>query len=293
MFHGSMVALVTPMHESEEIDRVTLRELIEWHIESKTHAIIVAGTTGESGTLTNQEKIDICTQAVEQTKGRIPVIAGISVNSTKQTIELTRAAMEVGVDACLLMTPAYIRPTQEGLYDHYKAIAEAVAIPQIIYNVPSRTACDLLPATIQRLSRISNIIGIKEASGHLGRVQEILNLCGDSLDVFSGEDKFAIDHMLAGGKGVISVAANIVPQLMGQMAEGILAGREADARCINDKLLPLYEALFLESSPIPCKWALHEMGKIPPGIRSPLISLSEPHQFQVRNALQLLGLISM
>ena len=222
MFHGSMVALVTPMDSQGMIDYSAVEQLVEWHIEQGTNAIVVAGTTGESATLDDKEKMALTTFVVDHVAERIPVIAGASSTATAHAIALTHEAMEHGADACLIMTPAYIKPTQEGLYQHYRAIAKTSALPLIMYNVPSRTACDLLPETIARLSEIANIIGIKEATGDLERLIQIKSLCGDSLDVYSGDDFTAKSLMLNGAKGVISVAANVVPKLMSQLCQSAL-----------------------------------------------------------------------
>ena len=286
MFHGSMVALVTPMREDGSIDDESLRRLIEWHIESGTTAIVAVGTTGESATLDEQEHCSVMRRMVEMVAGRIPVIAGTGANSTREAITLTRCAMEGGADACLLVTPYYNKPTQEGLYLHYRAVAEAVAIPQILYNVPGRTACDMLPETVRRLSDIPNIVGIKEATGNLQRVRELLDVCGDRLDLYSGDDATAMEFLLEGGKGVISVTANIVPAAMQAMCQAAMSGDRQKAEAINSRLIPLHRDLFVESNPIPVKWALHEMGLIPAGIRLPLTVLSSEYHETVRQAMQ-------
>jgi len=286
MFHGSMVALVTPMQADGAIDFEALRQLVEWHIESGTQAIVVLGTTGESATLEEAEKVLLLRHVVEQAAERIPVIAGTGAVATKHTIALTQAAMEQGVDACLLMTPAYVKPTQEGLYQHYAAVASAVAVPLILYNVPSRTACDLLPETIKRLAQISNIIGIKEATGSIERASEILAACEGRIDIYSGEDKTGLELMLGGAKGVISVTANVAPTLMQQMCQAVLTDNQEQARAIDARLQPLHQALFTEANPIPTKWALGEMGKIGSGIRLPLTPLSEQQHEQIRMILR-------
>ncbi|MEW6353860.1 MAG: 4-hydroxy-tetrahydrodipicolinate synthase [Pseudomonadota bacterium] len=286
MFHGSMVALVTPMLADGALDEQSLRGLIEFHIDNGTDAIVAVGTTGESATLDEQEHCGVIRQVVEQVRGRVPVIAGTGANSTREAIDLTRCAMQAGADACLLVTPYYNKPTQQGLYLHHKAVAEAVPIPQILYNVPGRTACDMLPETVQRLAAIPNIIGIKEATGNLERAREILARCGDIIDVYAGDDAIALDVILLGGKGVISVTANVAPRLMHDMCAHALRGERAAAQAINDRLMALHKDLFIESNPIPVKWALHEMGLIPPGIRLPLTPLSEACHERVRRALQ-------
>jgi len=285
MFSGSMVALVTPMRADGSIDSDSLHNLIEFHIESGTDAIVAVGTTGESATLTVAEHCDVVGQVVKQVNGRIPVIAGTGANSTTEAIELTQYARDLGVDAALLVTPYYNRPTQEGLYQHYKAIAEAVDIPQILYNVPSRTACDLLPETVARLADIPNIIGIKEATGDLSRVEQINTLCQTKMELYTGEDANTVDFILAGGQGVISVTANVAPAEMHDMCAAALDNDAIKARQINNDLALLHQGLFVEANPIPVKWALAEMGKIPAGIRLPMTELSKQYHQPVRDAL--------
>ena len=289
MFHGSMVALVTPMHPDGSVDFDSLSSLLDWHVESGTSAIISMGTTGESATLDEHEHCEVIRRTVEMVAGRIPVIAGTGANSTTEAITLTRCAMNAGADACLLVTPYYNKPTQEGLYLHHKAVAEAVAIPQILYNVPGRTACDMLPETVARLAEISNIIGIKEATGELQRLDEIRRLCGDNFDIYSGDDETGCEFMLRGGNGVISVTNNIVPEAMAKMCAAALSGDREQAESLNQPLLGLHTKLFVESNPIPVKWALMEMGKIPSGIRLPLTILSEPYHDVLRTAMQQAG----
>nr|VFK09332.1 MAG: 4-hydroxy-tetrahydrodipicolinate synthase [Candidatus Kentron sp. LPFa]VFK26411.1 MAG: 4-hydroxy-tetrahydrodipicolinate synthase [Candidatus Kentron sp. LPFa] len=291
MFQGSMVALVTPMHANGDLDDEGLARLIEFHIESETDAILAVGTTGESATLDEKEHCTLIRQVVDIVRGRIPVIAGTGANSTAEAMKFTRCAKEDGADACLLVTPYYNKPTQEGLYRHYKAIADAVAIPQILYNVPGRTACDLLPNTVLRLSRIPNIIGIKEAGG-FSRIQSLLAICPQDFEIYSGDDSMAMEVILAGGRGVISVTANVAPVFMRDMCAKALSGDRNGAKAINDKLAPLHEKLFIESNPIPVKWALHEMGMIQNGIRLPLTLLSDTHHQEVRQALRTAGVIS-
>lgn len=291
MFRGSMVALVTPMTESGKVDQLALRELVDWHIEQGTSAIVAVGTTGESATLDETEHCDVIRQVVEFSGGRVPVIAGTGANSTTEAISLTSCAKQVGADACLLVTPYYNKPTQEGLYLHHKAVAEAVAIPQILYNVPGRTACDMLPATVARLAQIENIIGIKEATGDVSRVAQLLDGCGDDFELYSGDDASAREFLLAGGHGVISVTANIAPRAMSEMCSAALAGDAEAALKIDQGLAALHRDLFLEANPIPVKWALAEMGRIPAGIRLPLTWLSEKFQGELRNSMQQAGLI--
>jgi 4-hydroxy-tetrahydrodipicolinate synthase len=292
MFHGSMVALVTPMQDDGSVDEAAFRKLIDFHVENGTHGLVIAGTTGESATLDMDEHCATIRLVVEHTAGRIPVIAGTGANSTREAIELTRCAEQAGANACLLVTPYYNKPTQEGLYLHHKAVAEAVAIPQILYNVPGRTACDMLPETVERLSSIANIVGIKEATGDVDRARDILNRCGDSLDVYSGDDATGMELMLAGGKGVISVTTNVAPAAMSQMCEAALAGDRAGASKINERLKGLHSQLFLEANPIPVKWALQEMGLISGHIRLPLTPLSEQFHQPLRDAMKQAGVLT-
>lgn len=285
MFRGSMVALVTPMTADGALDRAGLERLVEFHLEEGTEAIVAVGTTGESATLDEGEHCEVIRWVVEAVRGRVPVIAGTGSNSTREAIDLTRCAMQAGADACLLVTPYYNKPTQEGLYLHYKAVAEAVPIPQILYNVPSRTACDLQPVTAARLAKLSNIVGIKEATGDVERAQAILDLCGDQLDIYSGDDATALDLMWAGAKGVISVTANVAPGLMQQMCAAALAGDRQTALAADQRLAALHRDLFLEANPIPVKWALADMGLIGLGIRLPMTVLSERYHEPVRQAM--------
>ncbi|KTC99482.1 4-hydroxy-tetrahydrodipicolinate synthase [Legionella erythra] len=290
MFRGSIVALVTPLLD-DKVDVKRLRELVEFHISAGTHAIVAAGTTGEAGTLNRDEKILVIKTVIEQARERIPVIAGTAANATKECIHLTEMAMECGAHAALIMTPAYIKPTQEGLYQHYSQIASAVAIPIILYNVPGRTACDLLPETVARLAKISNIIGIKEATGNMSRLQQILRLCGDSIDVYSGDDETAAQWLLAGAKGVISVTANVAPRQMAKLCDAAFDDDQAGTLRINEQLAPLHKLLFIESNPIPAKWALNKMGLIGGELRLPMTVLSEAHQPELEQVLQKLQLI--
>ena len=292
MFEGSMVALVTPMREDGSIDIPALHRLIDFHIENGTNAIIAVGTTGESATVNVDEHCQIIKETVKHINGRLPVIAGTGANSTAEAIELTRYAHEARADACLLVTPYYNKPTQEGLYRHYKAIAEAVPIPQILYNVPGRTACDMLPETVIRLAAIGNIVGIKEATGKIERVKQITEACGDTMEVYSGDDATALDLILAGGRGDISVTANVAPKQMSELCAAALRGDEAGARAIDERLMDLHKKLFVESNPIPVKWALKEMGLIEGGIRLPLTPLASEYHEAVRQALRDAGVLS-
>ncbi|MGV8844155.1 MAG: 4-hydroxy-tetrahydrodipicolinate synthase [Pseudomonas sp.] len=291
MIAGSMVALVTPMDAQGRLDWDSLSKLVDFHLQEGTHAIVAVGTTGESATLDVHEHIEAIRRVVDQVAGRIPVIAGTGANSTREAVELTENAKGAGVDACLLVTPYYNKPTQEGLYLHFRHIAEAVAIPQILYNVPGRTACDMLPATIERLSLVPNIIGVKEATGDLQRAREVLDRVAKDFLVYSGDDATAVELMLMGGKGNISVTANVAPRAMSDLCNAAIAGDAVTARAINERLMPLHKALFYESNPIPVKWALHEMGMLPEGIRLPLTWLSQPGHEPLRQALRQLGIL--
>jgi 4-hydroxy-tetrahydrodipicolinate synthase len=290
MIKGSMVALVTPMKSTGVIDWDALSLLVEWHVECGTAAIVAVGTSGESATLEVPEHCAVIKAVVEKVAGRIPVIAGTGANSTAEAITLTKAAKDAGADAALLVTPYYNKPTQEGLYLHHKAIAEAVDIPQILYNVPGRTACDMKPETVVRLAEIGNIIGIKEATGDLSRMDVLVNQTPDDFALYSGDDATAMDFILAGGHGDISVTANVAPKEMADMCALALAGDRIGAAAVNKPLLLLHERLFLESNPIPVKWALAEMGLIDYGIRLPLTVLDVKFHSSVREAFQQAGI---
>ncbi|MCB1736207.1 MAG: 4-hydroxy-tetrahydrodipicolinate synthase [Gammaproteobacteria bacterium] len=291
MFHGSIVALVTPMHDDGRVDYDALARLVEFHVENETNAIVAVGTTGESATLDEHEHCEVIRRTVEMVGGRVPVIAGTGANATSEAITLTRCAMSAGADAVLLVTPYYNKPTQEGLYRHYRAIAEACAIPQILYNVPGRTAVDMKPATVARLAPIPNIVGIKEASGSVERIQELVACCNGRMDVFSGDDDLGCAAILAGARGVISVTANVAPLKMFHMTDAALAGDAQRAHAIDAELQPLHKTLFLESNPIPVKFAVARMGLIPEGIRLPLTPLSPIHHDAVRDAMIAAGVI--
>ncbi len=291
---GSIVAIVTPMRAGQEaetaLDPAAFARLLDFHIEHGTDGIVAVGTTGESATLTEREHCDAIRAVVTHVAGRVPVIAGTGANSTHEAIRLTRSAAEAGADACLLVTPYYNKPTQEGLFLHHKAVADAVAIPQILYNVPGRTACDMQPATIARLAEVDNIVGVKEATGEVARVAEIKRLCGDEFALFSGDDATACDFMLAGGHGVISVTSNVAPALMHELCEAALSGAADAARAIDEKLQPLHRDLFVQANPIPVKWAVAELGLIENGIRLPMTWLSPEHHATVRAAMHHAGL---
>jgi 4-hydroxy-tetrahydrodipicolinate synthase len=284
MFQGNIVAMVTPMNRDGLVDEEALARLVEFHVENGTDAIVAVGTTGESATLDPEEHCHVIGRVVELAAGRVPVIGGTGANSTREAIHLTDMAKDAGVDACLLVTPYYNKPTQHGLYQHFKAIAEAVDIPQILYNVPGRTACDMLPDVVEQLSRIDNIVGIKEASGEVERFAELVSRCGADFDVLSGEDHLALESMIAGGRGVISVTANVAPAAMHEMCSLALDGDIEGARRVDARLRDLHAAMFLESNPIPAKWALQDMGMIQEGIRLPLTPLSEIYHERVRAA---------
>lgn len=291
MYTGSMVALVTPMNAKGDLDWASLEKLVDFHLENGTDAIVAVGTTGESATLDVNEHIDVIKRVVQQVNKRIPVIAGTGANSTREAVELTHNAKSAGADACLLVTPYYNRPTQEGLYQHFKHIAEAVAIPQILYNVPGRTACDMLADTVARLSKVPNIIGIKEATGDMARAQQILDRTDGDFLLFSGDDITAVELILLGGKGNISVTANVAPRQVADLCAAALAGDAAKARAINEHLMPLHKNLFIEANPIPVKFAMNQLGLMPEGIRLPLTWLSDACQEPLRQAMRQSGVL--
>jgi len=291
MLTGSMVAMVTPMNEQGAVDWSALEGLVEHHISQGTDAIVSVGTTGESATLDHEEHGEVITRTVKVVAGRIPVIGGTGANSTTEAIALTQRAVDAGVDACLLVVPYYNKPPQEGLYQHFKAIAEAVAIPQILYNVPGRTAVDMHNDTTVRLTEIDNIVAIKDATNDLDRGRDLIARCPSDFAIYSGEDGSACELMLAGGKGTISVTANVAPQLMHRMCQAAVSGDVEQARALNDQLADLHIAMFLESNPIPAKWALKQQGLIGGGIRLPLVPLSEQHHDRVRSAMNLVDVL--
>jgi len=291
MFQGSLVALVTPMLEDGAVDVDALRRLVDWHVEQGTDGIVAVGTTGESATLDTEEHCRTIRQVVDFVAGRIPVIAGTGANSTTEAIELTACAKAAGADACLLVTPYYNKPTQEGLYLHHKAVAEAVDIPQLLYNVPGRTACDMLPETIGHLSKVDNIVGAKEATGELDRLPRIRELTGPDFGLYSGDDATGCEFMLRGGNGVISVTSNVAPKTMHLMCQAALAGDRAEAERLDASLAGLHQKLFVEANPIPVKWVLAEMGMMGRGIRLPLTWLTEGVRDQVRSAMKQAGII--
>lgn len=292
MITGSIVALVTPMHSDGRIDTAALDALVHWHIAEGTDAIVAMGTTGESATLNCDEHIDVIARVVNLVGGKIPVIAGTGANATSEAIELTQAAKKAGADACLLVTPYYNKPTQEGLYRHYSAVADAVEIPQILYNVPGRTGCDMLPATVARLAGHANIVGLKEAFGELDRIQAQLDGSGAEIAIYTGDDATACTSILLGCQGDISVTANVAPRLMHDMCAAALAGQREAAEAFDAQLAGLHNHLFAEPNPIPVKWALNAMGRIGQGIRLPLTELDERYHDDVRSALQQAGALS-
>jgi 4-hydroxy-tetrahydrodipicolinate synthase len=291
MIQGSIVALVTPMFENGAVDKDSLKKLVEFHIGEGTDALVAVGTTGESATLSEEEHCDVIASIVAFVNGRIPVIAGTGANSTTEAIHLTRRAKELGADACLLVTPYYNKPTQEGLFLHHKAVNDAVDIPQILYNVPGRTACDMLPETVGRLSSLKNIVGVKEATGDLSRVQKIRALCGEDFALYTGDDATSREFCLLGGNGSITVTGNVAPKLVHQMLAAAMAGDAESARAIDEKLTGLHKTLFIQSNPIPVKWAVAEMGLMPRGIRLPLTWLTPDCYDAVRDAMRQAGVI--
>ncbi|MDM8545880.1 4-hydroxy-tetrahydrodipicolinate synthase [Candidatus Venteria ishoeyi] len=286
MFQGSIVALVTPMQEDGSLDDAAFRRLIEHHIEQGSDGLVIVGTTGESATLSHQEHCQLLKTAVEQAKGRIPIIGGTGANATAEAIALSKCAKAAGVQASLSVTPYYNKPTQEGLYQHFKAISTAVDLPIILYNVPGRTGCDLLPETVARLAKLPGIIGLKDATGDLMRVRLQRRLCGEDFLLFSGNDDSALELMALGGNGVISVTANVAPKAMHDMCQQALAGNIAAADAIDVTLQGLHSSLFAEPNPIPVKWAVQQQGLLSGVIRLPLTPLSEVHHEAVKSAMQ-------
>jgi len=298
MIKGSIVAIVTPMFEDGSLDRDSLRQLLDWHVAEGTDAICIVGTTGESATVTPEEHCELIKLTVDHIAGRIPVIAGSGGNSTAEAIALTRHAKEVGADASLQVVPYYNRPSQEGMVRHFTAIAEAVDIPVILYNVPGRTVADMNNETVLRLAAVDNIVGLKDATGNLARGIELLRDLdhsfagkGKSFGVYSGDDASALALMLCGGAGNISVSANVAPRAMADMCEAALNGQIARAVEINNRVLALHSKLFVEPNPVPVKWALAEMGKMPPGLRLPLAPLAAQYHDTVRTALREAGIL--
>jgi 4-hydroxy-tetrahydrodipicolinate synthase len=291
MIQGSIVAIVTPMHADGSLDLPGMRKLIDWHIAEGTDGIVIVGTTGESPTVSVDEHCELIKVAVEHTAKRIPIIAGTGGNSTTEAIELTRYAKSVGADASLQVVPYYNRPTQEGMYQHFKKIAESVDLPVILYNVPGRTVADMSNETILRLAQVPGIIGVKDATGNIARGSDLIRLAPKSFAVYSGDDPTAIALMFLGGKGNISVTANVAPRAMHELCVAAMNGQVTEAIAINNKLLPLHTKLFIEPNPLPVKWAMVEMGLIPPGIRLPLVPLGAAYHETVRAALRESGVL--
>jgi 4-hydroxy-tetrahydrodipicolinate synthase len=291
MFKGAIVAIVTPF-KNGQVDEETFRELIEFQIVNGTDGIVPCGTTGESSTLSHEEHDRVIAIAIDAARKRVPVIAGTGSNSTEEALRLTRHAYEAGADGALMVCPYYNRPTQEGLYHHYRMVAESVPIPIIPYNIPGRTGVNMLPETVARLSGISNIVGIKEASGSLKQMQDVISLCGDDFDVLSGDDFFTLPLLLIGGKGVISVVSNVAPADMANMIDAFEVGNIARARQLHDKMVPLVDALFIETNPVPVKAALSMMGKIDYDVRLPLYKMSDSNYEKLRKVMVSYGLIS-
>jgi 4-hydroxy-tetrahydrodipicolinate synthase len=291
MISGSIVALVTPMFEDGRVDWKSLDGLLEMHCREGTGAIVSVGTTGESATLTVIEHLEVVAHTVSKIAGALPVIAGTGANSTAEAIELTQVAKDIGADACLLVTPYYNKPTQEGLYQHHKCVAEAVSIPQVLYNVPGRTGVDMLPETTGRLADIENIVGIKDATGNMQRGRELLDVCAGKITVYSGDDETAAELMLMGARGNISVTANVAPAMMARLCHLAMDGDEIETRALNAKLQALHTAMFLQSNPIPVKWALARQGHIGDHLRLPMTELAPAYHQQMRTALETLNLL--
>ncbi|MGB6055793.1 MAG: 4-hydroxy-tetrahydrodipicolinate synthase [Burkholderiaceae bacterium] len=291
MIQGSIVAIVTPMQADGSIDFPGLRKLIDWHVAEGTDGIVIVGTTGESPTVSVEEHCELVKVAVEHAAKRIPVIAGTGGNSTAEAIELTRHAKAVGADASLQVVPYYNRPTQEGMYQHFKTIAEAVDLPVILYNVPGRTVADMSNDTILRLAQLPGIIGVKDATGNIGRGTDLLRRIPNSFAVYSGDDVTAMALMLCGARGNISVTANVAPRTMHALCNAAMSGNVSEAIALNNRMLPLHTTLFVEPNPLPVKWALTEMGLIPPGIRLPLVPMDAAYHETVRTALRESGVL--
>jgi len=291
MFSGAFVAIVTPF-KNRKVDEESLRNLIEFQIVNGTDGIVPCGTTGESSILSHGEHDRVIEITIDAVKKRVPVIAGTGSNSTEEALRLTKHAHEAGADGALMVCPYYNRPTQEGLYQHYKTIAESVPIPIVPYNIPSRTGVNLLPETVARLSKISNIVGIKEASGSLKQMQDVISLCGKDFDVLSGDDFFTLPLLMLGGKGVISVISNVAPADMASMIDAFSGGKIGRARQLHDKMTPLIDALFLETNPVPVKAALAMMGKISYDVRLPLYKMSDSNYEKLKSAMKNYGLIT-
>lgn len=291
MIKGSIVAIVTPMHPDGSLDLPSLRKLIDWHIAEGTDAIVIVGTTGESATVTVEEHCELIRVAVAHANKRVPIIAGTGGNSTAEAVELTLYARKVGADASLLVVPYYNRPTQEGMYQHFRKIAETVDLPAILYNVPGRTVADMANETILRLAQVPGILGVKDATGNIARGSDLIRLAPKSFSVYSGDDATAMALMFCGGRGNISVVANVAPRAMHELCVAAMAGDVTKAVEINNRMLPLHLKLFVEPNPVPVKWAMNQMGLIPSGIRLPLVQLAAECQEPVRAAMRESGVL--
>jgi len=289
---GSIVALVTPMHEDGRVDYAALRSLIDWHVTEGTDCIGVVGTTGESPTVSMDENCEVIRVAVAHAAGRVPIMAGTGANSTAEAIELTRFAKQVGADCHLSVVPYYNKPSQEGIYQHFKAISEAVDLPLVLYNVPSRTVADMLPETTLRLAQLPRIVGVKEATGNIERACQIIKHAPEGFTIYSGDDGTAVALMLLGGHGNVSVTANVAPRLMHELCAAALSGDVHMARALHLRLLPLHKQLFCEPSPAPTKWALSQLGRCAPHVRLPIVPLTEAGQAAVGQALRESGVLA-
>lgn len=291
MLTGSLVALITPMHADGSVNFEQLNQLIDWHIEQGTHGIVAVGTTGESATLSVEEHLAVIAATVKHTNKRVPVIAGTGANNTAEAVELSRAAKELGADYTLSVVPYYNKPSQEGIYQHFKTIAQAVDIPMIIYNVPGRTVVNMSNETILRLAQIPNIVGVKEASGDVARALSLFKDAPQDFAIYSGDDPTGLPFILCGGHGVISVAANVAPQAFAQMCENALAGNIQAAKSLNEQLIPIYDVMFCEPSPAPAKYALAQLGRCDEFVRLPILTLTDNGKTQIQAALKSAKLI--
>jgi len=289
VFKGSLVALATPFDSNNRVDFASLKGLMDFHVNAGTNGLVIAGTTGEGATLTKSEHVELISRAVEIADGRLPIIAGTGSNSTQQTINLSHEVGKSGIDACLVVVPYYNKPVQEGMFQHFTAIADAVNKPIMMYNVPGRTVADMQAETVARLAKHDNIFGIKEATGDIDRLKQIQTLVDDDFMLYSGDDFTALEFLRTGGHGIVTVAGNVVPAAIAELCKLVTAGENGDAKALDDTLQPLNDALFAESNPIPVKWALNQMGLIPPGIRLPLTEFAKQYHDQMRVALAVAG----
>jgi len=289
VFKGSLVALVTAFDSNNRVDFASLKGLIDFHARAGSDGLVIAGTTGEAATLTNSEQVELVFKAVEIADGRLPIIAGTGSNSTQQTINLSLEVAKSGIHAYLVVVPYYNKPVQEGMFQHFTAIADTVDLPVMMYNVPGRTVADMQAETVARLAEHDNIVGIKEATGDIGRLKQILTLVDDDFRLFSGDDFTALEFLQAGGHGIVTVSGNVVPAAIAELCKLVAARENVDAKALDDTLQPLNDALFAESNPIPVKWALNQMGLIPPGLRLPLTEFAKQYHDQMRAALAVAG----